>query len=300
MIKYIATNKVMMHLRKRSVPSGKTNRFYYSICQTFWDREAKRPRERTLIYLGKEPIITEEQAKEKGFPIKELEALAKKSDLVIAVRTDKLADRLKHIISLTKKRIPASVWQDFKRLGFHLKFMMSNNTTDLAAALPRTSFRPFAGSSANKLVIRLSPEAALLDDERLIQCMIAEEIAHQYAQAKRLRREDIQPKGRIEEEVWILVILRKWGFSEEEVKHFASLKNWLAYATREWGDVPLAEGDCLKSERSQTSGGAPRSRAGGACEAPPHKNGTRSLDPSLNWIRMPFIPTAELWGITIK
>ena len=50
---------------------------------------------------------------------------------------------------------------------------------------------------------------------------------------------------------------------------------------------------------SQTSGGAPRSRAGGACEAPPHKDGNILADQFLSWI-MHFIPTAELWGITIK
>lgn len=225
-----------MHLRKKSVPSGKTNRLYYSICQTYWDHEARRPREKTLIYLGKEPIITEEQAKEKGIPLKKLEALAEKSNLIIEIRTDKLSDRLKHLISLTKKRIPASVWQDFKRMGFHLQFKMSNKITDFAEAVPKTSFAPFAGSSANKLTILLSPEMALSVDRSFIQCIIAEEIAHHYAQAKRLRNEEVQPKGIIEEEVWVLYLLTQWGFSKEEIKRFASLKDWLKYATTKWGE----------------------------------------------------------------
>jgi hypothetical protein len=36
--------------------------------------------------------------------------------------------------------------------------------------------------------------------------------------------------------------------------------------------------------KSQKSGGAPRSRAGGACEAPPHKDGNRLADQLLSWI----------------
>jgi transposase len=53
------------------------------------------------------------------------------------------------------------------------------------------------------------------------------------------------------------------------------------------------------TERSgQNGGGAPRSRAGGACEAPPHEDGNRVADPFLSWRRMPFIPAAELRGIT--
>jgi transposase len=64
-------------------------------------------------------------------------------------------------------------------------------------------------------------------------------------------------------------------------------------------DVDLSEDQTIKILRSQTSGDAPRSRAGGACEAPPHKDGNRLADQSLSRI-MPFIPTAELWGITIN
>jgi hypothetical protein len=35
---------------------------------------------------------------------------------------------------------------------------------------------------------------------------------------------------------------------------------------------------------SQTSGGTPRSRTGGACEAPPHKDENRLADQFLSWI----------------
>lgn len=228
-----------MHLRRKAVPSGKSKHFYYSICQTSWDTKTKRPKEKTLVYLGKAPIITEEQAEKKGIPIKELEALTKRSDLRISVRTDILPSRLKRIINTTKKRIPASVWDDFKRFGFHLQFKMSNKTTGLAGALNKPSFRPFVASSGNKLTILLSPALALHDDEPLIQCGIAEEIAHQYAWAKRcaevLRNENTPQKSVFEEEGWVLLMLRQWGFSEEEVTRFASSKNWLAYATQEWG-----------------------------------------------------------------
>jgi hypothetical protein len=218
------------------VPSGKGNHFYYSICQTTWDSKKKRPREKTLIYLGRSPLITEQQAKERGLSIKELEVLTKKSDLRIGIRTDVLPDRLKRLISITKKQIPVSVWQDFKRLGFHLQFKMSNKTIGRADALLKREFRPFVGSSGNRLTIRLNPELAVENNETLIQCTIAEEIAHQYARAKTLNDEDIPPKGVIEEEVWILFILRQWGFSEAEVTRFASSKNWLHYATWKWGD----------------------------------------------------------------
>lgn len=226
-----------MHLRKKSVPSGKGNRSYYSICQTTWDSDKKRPKERMLIYLGKNPIIFEDQIREKKIPIKELEALVKKTDLQIAMRTDRLPDRLKRIIDMTKKQIPLSVWQDFKRLGFHLHFKMSKKSTGLADAPRKTEFRPFVDSAKNKLIIRLAPELALYDDEISIQCSIAEEIAHQYACAKTLRGEYIPPQSVIEEEVWVLLMLKQWGFPEEWISHFASTKNWLEYATRKWGNI---------------------------------------------------------------
>lgn len=226
-----------MHLRRKSVPSGKVNRIYYSICQTYWDSETKSPRERTILYLGKTPLITEEKAKEKGIPIEELKALTRRSVLRIGIRTDILPDRLKSLIKITKKRIPASVWHDFKRLGFHIAVMMSNKAAGTAQSLDKTYIRPYAGSKANKLVILLSPEMAFEDDDDIIQCAIAEEIIHQYAHAKRWKHEDVPPRGIIEEEVWILHMLRQWGFSEEEVKHFASSKNWLGYATMEWGET---------------------------------------------------------------
>jgi len=47
-------------------------------------------------------------------------------------------------------------------------------------------------------------------------------------------------------------------------------------------------------------GGAPRSRADGTCEAPPHEDGDRKLIRPLSWIRIPFIPAAKLRSIMDK
>jgi len=48
------------------------------------------------------------------------------------------------------------------------------------------------------------------------------------------------------------------------------------------------------------SGGAPHGGADGACEAPQHEDRNRQLIRPLGWIPMPFIPAAELRGITDK
>lgn len=51
-------------------------------------------------------------------------------------------------------------------------------------------------------------------------------------------------------------------------------------------------------KRSKSNGfGAPPAASCGACKAPPHENRSRSSDPSLSWICMPFIPSAASCGV---
>ena len=73
--------------------------------------------------------------------------------------------------------------------------------------------------------------------------------------------------------------------------HMASMMRPLSTTITPSDQIPTSECSGVVKRRRHTP-----LQAGGACKAP-HKNGTRSSDLSLSWIRMPFIPSAASCGV---